>query len=90
MSAKNTAYQHSPDRYDDTSTNETPPRKEYHAAQEQASAKYPSATGTPDVQTNDPAGSPRVTPKTLQAGHPTTPSGTKRWPDVQSYADGEV
>ena len=83
-------YQHSPDRYDETALGERPPRKEYHASQEQATAKYPSATGTPDVQSNDPTGSPRVTPKTLQSDHPATPSGTKRWPDVQSYAEGEV
>lgn len=79
------------DSYNDTSTAERP-AKTGSIGGGAASDSYPKAVGTPDVQTNDPTGSPRVSVKTIQAAAQSTPSKKgNAWPSkVDSYSDGEV
>lgn len=90
--AETLMHMHSPDRFNETALGERPPRLEYHAAQEQKTARYPTATGTPDIQTNDPAGSPRASVKTMQAAAQSTPGSRKNsWPsNVDSFNDSET
>lgn len=78
------------DSYNDTSTSERP-AKTGSIGGGTASASYPKAVGTPDVQKNDPTGSPRVSVKTLQSAIQSTPGNRDVRPSkVDSYEDGEV
>lgn len=83
-----------PDRYDDTSLGQVPPRREYKAEQTDLNAKTEKkAGGIPaKVQQNAGTESPRVEVETKSASIPGTPSGGKKsWPSgVQSFSDSEV
>ena len=86
-------FQHSPDRYDGESTSQTPRRLEYHASQEQGSANYPSAKGTPSgVVKADGTANMRAEGSMKQSGTQSTPGGQKdSWPSkVDSYNDDGV
>lgn len=83
-------FQCSPDKYDGESTGEIPPRLEFHSGQELAAETNPKAVGNPELQRNDPTGSPRVTRKTIQAAAASTPKGSAGNAPVTSYTDSEV
>jgi hypothetical protein len=84
----------SPDVYDDTALGETPPKREYHAEQENVHAREGKrAGGTPaGAQQNSGTESPRVETETRMAAAKSTPSGgARRWPSgVDRFNDSGV
>jgi hypothetical protein len=87
-------YHNSPDVYDDTALGETPPKREYHAEQENLHTREGKrAGGTPaGVQQHSGTESPRVETETRMAAAKSTPSGgARRWPSgVDRFNDDEV